>query len=432
VPAKIQPVKRTVRNLIVGKNTYIESWAEYRQVLLSGKYILIAILVCILYSILGLSREVYSTIPIYLCAIGVLLIALYLHRKGKHITANFILFPTVNLCLYLLASSEPYQTGAYLLFIPASLGAFAVFNYQQRLLAVSLAGLAYALFLMAYLGDFSILPKRTYTEEQWSINLILNFSVSLPTSILAIYLLISLNHHKGRELAISNKLLTKSNEELDRFVYSTSHDLRAPLTSIKGLINIMRNAKTIAEAQRYLGMMDKRIDSLDSFIKSITDYSRNNRLHISLGQVNVHALAQDIWHDLEYCPEAQVIEFKNEIPENLVIENDPGRLRMVLQNLISNAIRYHDKRKEYQYIRLYHNTTLVSISLHLEDNGQGIAPEIQHNVFDMFYRGNESSQGSGLGLYIVKETLDKLAGTIQLFSQPPEGTTFVVTLPAKG
>jgi signal transduction histidine kinase len=424
-------MKRAVRNLIIGKNSYIKSWSAYQQVLLSGNYILIAILLCMVYSILGLGRGEYSTIPIYMSGIGVLAIALYMHRKSKPITANLILFPTVYLLLYLLASSEPYQTGAYLLFIPASLGAFAVFNYQQRVLAVSLAGLAYVLFLTAYLGDFSLLPKRMYTQEQWITNLFVNFSVALPASILAIYLLISLNHHKGRELAISNKLLAKSNEELDRFVYSTSHDLRAPLTSIKGLINIMRNARTPEEAQRYLGMMDKRIDSLDSFIKSITDYSRNNRLHISLEKVNVHALAQDIWHDLEYCPEAQVIEFKNEIPENLVIENDPSRLRMVLQNLIANAIRYHDKRKGYQYIRLYHSATPSTFSVHLEDNGQGIAPEIQQNVFDMFYRGNESSQGSGLGLYIVKETLEKLAGSIQLFSQPQEGTTFVVTLPVK-
>jgi signal transduction histidine kinase len=101
----------------------------------------------------------------------------------------------------------------------------------------------------------------------------------------------------------------------------------------------------------------------------------------------------------------------------------------VLSNLISNAIRYHDQRKENQYIRLYHKTIGSSFTLHIEDNGQGISPELQGKVFDMFFRGNESSQGSGLGLYIVKETVAKLSGRIQLKSNAKEGSTFSVTLP---
>ncbi len=109
--------------------------------------------------------------------------------------------------------------------------------------------------------------------------------------------------------------------------------------------------------------------------------------------------------------------------------NDGARMRVVLSNLIANAIRYHDHRKEKKYIKVYHQATSSSFSLHVEDNGQGIAPEIHAKIFDMFYRGNESSDGSGLGLYIVKETLAKLSGTIQLSSLPSEGSTFSILLP---
>ncbi|HLZ15788.1 MAG TPA: HAMP domain-containing sensor histidine kinase, partial [Cyclobacteriaceae bacterium] len=117
------------------------------------------------------------------------------------------------------------------------------------------------------------------------------------------------------------------------------------------------------------------------------------------------------------------------LPEGLIVVNDGTPLRVVLGNLIANAIRYHDHRKEEKYVRIYHHLTDSSFSLHVEDNGQGIAPEIHAKIFDMFYRGNESSQGSGLGLYIVKETLTKLSGSIQLSSMPRKGSTFSISIP---
>jgi signal transduction histidine kinase len=358
-------------------------------------------------------------------------VAIFFHRIGKHCTAYYIIFPTLNFIVYLFASSEAPATGAYILFLPIALGAFAVFNYKQRFIAVNLAALTYSLFVLAYFGDFSILPKRMYSEQELMANFLINFAVALPTSILAIYLLISLNHHNGRELVNSNRMLKKLNEELDRFVYSTSHDLRAPLSSVAGLINLAKDNENPQEVKRYLGMMENRVNTLNKFIKDITDYSRNNRLEITRERIRVHELANEIWEALKYTPEAQVITFKNEIPEDLIIQSDTRRIHVILSNLISNAIRYHDLRKEDPYIRLQHHAVNTSHSFSVEDNGQGIAPEIQKRVFDMFYRGNESSQGSGLGLYIVKESISKLAGSIHLNSHPRKGSTFTFTVPAQ-
>ncbi|MBL7843888.1 MAG: HAMP domain-containing histidine kinase [Cyclobacteriaceae bacterium] len=422
-------MKKAIRNLIIGKKNYIESWMEYRQVILSGHFALIAILVCSMYMALDFSWNVYPSTIVYLFCIAMLSLAIIMHRKGNHCTAYYIIFPTLNFVVYLFASSEAPNTGAYILFLPIALGAFAVFNYKQRVIAVNLAALTYTLFVLAYFADFSILPKRMYSEDQLMANFMVNFAVALPTSILAIYLLISLNHHNGRELVNSNRMLKKLNEELDRFVYSTSHDLRAPLSSVTGLINLAKNNPNPAEVNRYLNMMTHRVNALDKFIKDITDYSRNNRMQITREQVNVYELTQEIWESLMFSPEAQSITFINEIPQDLIIQNDSKRLHMVLSNLISNAIRYHDPRKENKYIRIYQHAIGTSFSLHVEDNGQGIAPEIQKNVFEMFYRGNETSQGSGLGLYIVKETINKLAGSVHVYSQPRKGSTFIVTLP---
>jgi signal transduction histidine kinase len=422
-------MKKIIRNLIIGKNNYIDSWTEYRQVILSGQFALISILLCIVYLIIDLSLGMYETMPVYLFALGFLAISLYLHRKQDHCTANYFLFPTLNLIIYLLASSESSGTGSYFLFIPIALGAFAVFNYTQRYIAVNFAGLTYILFITAYFGDFSLLPQRIYSEEELLFNFVLNFAIALSVSILAIYLLISLNHHNARALVTSNKLLIKSNEELDRFVYSTSHDLRAPLASVLGLISLSNRTENIDELKQYLNMMKQRVNSLDHFIKDITDYSRNNRTHINVAKIKLHSLAHEIWESLRYTVEAEAISFQINIPKELEVESDPMRLRTILSNLISNAIRYHDNRKENKYIQLSCHLTGESFTLHVEDNGQGIEPQHQKKIFDMFFRANENSQGSGLGLYIVKETIAKLSGSIQLQSVPCEGSIFTIEFP---
>lgn len=422
-------LKKTVRDLIIGKNTYIESWTEYRQVILSGQYALLAMAFCLVYLLIDLSWGIYQTIPAYVVTLFMLSATIYLHRKGNHCVANYFLFPTLNMVVYLFASSESPNTGSALLFIPVALGAFAVFNYKQRIIAVNFACITYILFIATYLGDFSILPKRSYNEEELLANLIINFAIALPSSILAIYLLISVNHNNARELVNSNKMLSKSNEELDRFVYSTSHDLRAPLASVLGLISLSDRTENIDEIKRYLGMMQQRINSLDHFIKDITDYSRNNRTHINTSKIKLYSLAHEIWESLRYTVGAEVISFQINIPKDLEVESDPTRLSTILSNLISNAIRYHDHRKDNKFIKLSCQQTDQSFSLHIEDNGQGIEPEYHNKIFDMFFRANATSQGSGLGLYIVKETIAKLSGTIQLQSVPSMGSTFTINLP---
>lgn len=422
-------MKKIIRDFIIGKRTFIESWNEYKQVLLSGQFALLGIIVCSIYLIIDLSWGVYYSIPVYLGGISLLSIALYLHRKGEHCAANYFLFPTLNVVVYLFAASEDFNTGATFLFIPVALGAFAVFNFQQRRMAIGFAAMTFILFIVANTVDFSILPERLYTKEELFYNYIINFAAAFPSSILAIYLLISMNHHNSQELIATNKMLIKSNEELDRFVYSTSHDLRAPLASVLGLLNLSGKSENIGEVKNYLGMMEKRVHSLEAFVKDITDYARNNRLHVNNTVVDLHEMARDIWESLRYTLGAEDITFTINIPHDFKVVLDPTRLHTILSNLISNAIRYHDHRKENKYIQLSCQQTEGSFALHVEDNGQGIDPQYQKRVFDMFFRANETSTGSGLGLYIVKETITKLSGSIQLESVPRVGSTFTLKFP---
>jgi signal transduction histidine kinase len=287
------------------------------------------------------------------------------------------------------------------------------------------------LFALAYFIDFSILPQRSYSDDVLLFCIVINFSAALPGTVMTVYLLKSLNHHNALELVENNMLLSRTNAELDRFVYSTSHDLRAPLTSIMGLIDITLDSQNPNDVKRYLSLMKDRVHSLDHFIKDITDYSRNNRLEVKREQVKLADLAHEVWESLKFSPEAENIDFIIDIPDDIYIESDKNRLRVIISNLISNAVRYHDLKKENQYIKLHYQMNGRISYIHVEDNGQGIASEFHSKIFDMFFRANEQSKGSGLGLYIVKEALMKLSGSIKLESTVGIGTTFTIMLPQR-
>lgn len=418
-----------IRNVIVGKARYIDSYVEYKKVMMSGKLALLYIVICIGYLAYDIPTGNLSDAPILAATILLLLLTLCYHRYGSHHAANYCLLTTVNVSLYLIASSESPNSGIFIFFLVNVIAAFAVLSYKQRLHSVLFSVFTYTLFVLSYFVEFSFLAHRSYDEDTLVYFLVLNFSAALPAAILSVNLLVSLNQHSALKLVENTDLLMKTNAELDRFVYSTSHDLRAPLSSVMGLINITERSQEPEEVTKYLGMMRDRVMSLDRFIRDITDYSRNNRLEVKREKIFIRTLIDDIWEGLKFSPEAESINFINDIPGQLFIHVDKGRLRMVLSNLISNAMRYQDTKKESPFILVQHYITGNIICLKVADNGQGIPKEYHTKVFDMFFRAHEKSKGSGLGLYIVKEAMIKLAGSIQLDSEPEEGSTFTIRLP---
>ncbi len=232
-----------------------------------------------------------------------------------------------------------------------------------------------------------------------------------------------------QQIRLQNDLLAKANDELDRFVYSASHDLRAPLSSLLGLISIAEKTDSQEEIMLCLEMMKKRVVTMEGFIKEITDYSRNSRLRVERQPVLVRSLVQEIVESLKYTRGAERIRIDLDMDPDLTFTTDPGRLKVILNNLIANAIKYHDLTKEDPYIRLKASANGKSNEISVSDNGQGIPREHVNHIFDMFYRASENSDGSGLGLYIVKETLTKLSGTIHVESEFQKGSVFRVELP---
>jgi len=234
-----------------------------------------------------------------------------------------------------------------------------------------------------------------------------------------------------RTLRRQNEELVKINKELDSFVYSVSHNLRAPLMSVLGLLNLARmdDRKLDAVLGKYFAMMEQSIHKLDDTLKEILDYSRNARSDVRVEKVIIKDVIDEGFERLRYLDGSDKIEKHITIHDPCPLFSDPYRLAVILNNLISNSIKYRDPKKEKPFINIEVTISEKTTNIYFEDNGIGIPPELLTKVFDMFFRATERSEGAGLGLYIVKETIDKLSGTITAESTYGEGSTFKMEIP---
>lgn len=220
-----------------------------------------------------------------------------------------------------------------------------------------------------------------------------------------------------------NELLAKANKELDHFVYSVSHDLRAPLSSILGLTSIYPMSKSQSERDEIVKMIGDRANVLDDFIREVLDYSRNSRLDLKLQPVLLWQLAEELLAGLAHMEGYRSIDIRVDIPSDLTVVTDPERLKVILSNLLTNAIHYRDFGKS-SFITLRAQRSEKEWTLTVEDNGIGIRSEHLPKIFDMFYKAHDTSKGSGLGLYIANEAAHRLKGRLEVSSVYTEGTVF--------
>lgn len=226
-----------------------------------------------------------------------------------------------------------------------------------------------------------------------------------------------------------NAELQRINHDLDEFVYRTSHDLRSPLASLLGLIDIIETEDDAAIQRNYLQLMRRSVSKLDESVREILQLSSNTRSAIVSAPIEIDTLVHELWNDLSFIEGVEKIDFRPQFHPHPVFYSDARRLGIVLSNLLSNAIRYHNLAQATPFIAVtIEPTKNSSIKIAITDNGQGISPEYISKVFEMFFRANTQRTGTGLGLYIVRETLQKLNGTISVSSELGVGTTFEIIL----
>lgn len=237
-----------------------------------------------------------------------------------------------------------------------------------------------------------------------------------------------------QNLEMKNQQLAKINHQMEKFLYSTSHDLRAPLTTIMGLVNLIRMDSKDNLLVEYADKIESSTHKLDKIIRDIMSFSKTTYKNIHSEKINFEEL---IWKIVNsHCADEHFGKIKIQVSvigKNLFY-SDTDRIEIILDNLIRNSIQFVDTNKTHSFINISIFDSAESVSIEIHDNGIGIAKQYFDSIFNMFYKATLHSKGAGLGLYIAKEGIEQLGGSISVNSEIGFGTLFKVILPnsAKG
>lgn len=243
---------------------------------------------------------------------------------------------------------------------------------------------------------------------------------------------------ESNKFYITNSMLTLKNEELekaylelDKFAYSVTHDMRGPLVSLLGAIDVSRQMDDLNEVKGMMDMMEKSVQKLDSFIRSIHEYYSLKRGQLQIAEVDFNEMVKDLYDIYGVTGMLEHIKFNVNVAQEDTFRSDTVFLKIILNNLVSNAFKFQRSDLEHKEVDLDIKVVKGIATLTIKDNGIGIKNDYMKDIFKMFYRATSNEVGSGFGLYNVKDALSKLNGEISVTSTPGEGTTFNVIIPSK-
>lgn len=357
--------------------------------------------------------------------------AYLINESGRHRQAKIFLLSFLNIFFFVYAQITPKELGVYVFYFPWVAVAALVFENKEKNYRNSFILLSVGLILFLFLTEFSLLGSWRVSSMETQVPFVMNLLTSLIVTATFIFMMISINDSteqrliaQSHQIQIKNLELQKTNEEMDRFVYITSNDLKAPLQSLLGLTKLARNGPS----GEYLDRIDDQLVKMKSFIQELLGYSRNQRTALQPEWVDIRKMVDEVISSLRYANGADDIDFQIFVRVRQPVPLDRVRTMIVLTNLLSNSIQYR-RRQNPSWIKIMVNPIENGIQILVADNGIGIREEQKAHIFEMFYKGNEESENTGLGLFIVKETAEKMGGTVQLSSSENEGACFRVDLP---
>lgn len=229
----------------------------------------------------------------------------------------------------------------------------------------------------------------------------------------------------------TNKLQTQiiehKNAELDAFFYRISHDLKGPISSLLGLSALAKREVSDEHAISYFEKHQAQAERLNNIIIGLINLTKLNGSELTHETIDFKRMIEECISTFHAHENFHIVKFQYEVEPGIEFKSEWTLLNAILQNLIENAIKYAGKHDPF--VKVSVKTQGNSIYLKVQDNGQGIPKEHQTKIFDMFYRATQSPNGSGLGLYILKRSVDRLRGSIDIESEVGKGSTFTVRLP---
>lgn len=240
---------------------------------------------------------------------------------------------------------------------------------------------------------------------------------------------------RTKSLLKMNNNLELANRELDAFIYRASHDFRAPIASINGLINLAKLEVKDETAIGFLDEIGKVVGKTDNMLRKLLMVNLINRYSSEtiLEPIDFEGILNNLKEAFGKQMETLGIEMDFEIEPDLNYQAEADLLQIIFYNMIENAIAFRSNTSDavpFIKIRIHNETEDNSIKIMFSDNGIGIPNKYYRKIFRMFFRGTEiATQGNGLGLYVVKKAVQKLKGRINIESELEKFTTFHLFLP---
>jgi signal transduction histidine kinase len=231
-------------------------------------------------------------------------------------------------------------------------------------------------------------------------------------------------------LSIKNDELQKAYNELNKFAYSVSHDIRGPLSGILGAINLSRDIYDIDEMKEMMLLMEKSVKKLNTYVLSMHDYYSLQRGEPKITEIDFNNIIDELKAIYTVNSKIDQVVFNMNVKQDGIFFNDKAPLRLILNNLLSNAFKYQDKSSKNKSVELDIEVKKSEATIYVRDTGIGILKNHLGEIFDLFFRSNSLEVGSGFGLYNVKSAILKLNGKIEVNSVLHKGTTFKVTIPS--
>jgi signal transduction histidine kinase len=233
--------------------------------------------------------------------------------------------------------------------------------------------------------------------------------------------------YSRKKIAIQNIYLTNVNKELDQLIYSVTHDLRSPLVSLSGLIELINMQTEITDVKEYTSIMELSIAKQNQFIEAILgSASRQNETLKDFCKLDF--IVNDIIAQNHTILGDKKIEFIKELSVTDIF-CDSTKLQAILNNLISNAVKYADINKSWPFVKIRSLITNSLLIIEVEDNGIGMSSKNKGKIFDKYFMAQKGKYSTGIGLYLVKNMILQMNGEIEVRSVSGEGSTFTLKIP---
>ena len=280
--------------------------------------------------------------------------------------------------------------------------------------------------------------EESFSKTLGNISRKVNFYVFMANVLITLVIVFSTLSAAAimiRRLANSKKKIMEQNDSLqvinaglDKFVFNVTHDLRSPLASLSGLIDLIDDETDQKQIKAYTLMMKDSLEKQDRFIKEMLTFIKSKHSGVCKAECSLATIVDDVIAQNSYYNGDKEVKFYKEL-ELTQVQGDALKLQVILNNLVSNSVKYCDTNKPERWVKVRTYRSETQVVIEVEDNGLGIRPKDQERIFDKFYMSGDNKKSSGIGLYLVKDAVTQLNGKIEVRSEPGVSSKFKVSIP---